>query len=118
MRKLVAIAIIASFVLAGCQSTGNAIGTVFNPIIGTWTASALGVKTEMVYNSDKSTTETVTILGVSTTKNGRWDSNDTTIARTWSDGSLDVRFYSFSSKSNKLILSESSDGIAISYNRE
>ncbi len=118
MKRLIVIAIVVALALSGCQNTGNVIGTVFNPLIGTWMVSTLGVKTEMVFNTDKSTTETVTILGVSTTKNGKWDSNGTTVIRTWGEGSIDAHYYSFSTNANKLTLSDSSDGIAINYDRE
>lgn len=118
MKRFGIIFIIGVFLLVGCQSTGNAIGSVFNPIIGTWTASTLGVKTEMVFNSDNTTTETVTVLGVSSTKNGRWNSNDTSLFRTWADGSGDAHYYSFNSDTNKLTLSNSSEGISTSYTRE
>lgn len=118
MRRLIVIAIVAALAVTGCQNTGNVIGSVFNPLIGSWVSSTLGVKTEMVFNTDKSTTETVTIIGVSTTKNGKWDSNGTTVTRTWSEGSVDAHYYSFSSNAKKLTLSESSDGIAINYDRE
>lgn len=117
MRRLIIVAIVATLAFTGCQNTGNVIGSVFNPLIGTWTSSTLGVKTEMVFNVDKSTTETVTILGVTTTKNGTWNSNGTNVTRTWADGSIDAHFYSFSSNAKKLTFSDSSDGMAINFDR-
>jgi len=118
MKRISVIAIALLFLFVGCQSTGNAIGSVFNPIIGTWTATTLGVETELVFNTDNTMTETVTNLGVETTRNGRWDSDDTSLFRTWSDGSGDVQVYSFTSDTNKLTLSDSSEGISQSYTRE
>lgn len=117
--KIVSVSVIALFVvLAGCQSTGNAIGSVFNPVIGTWSSETLGAETEMVFNADDTTTETVTILGISTTKNGQWSSNDTSIYRTWEDGSVDTHYYSFTADTNKLTLSNSSKGVSKSYTRK
>lgn len=118
MRKFIVVAIVAALVITGCKSTGNAVGTVFNPVIGTWTSTTLGIETEMVINVDKTTTETVTVLGVSSTKNGTWDTNDKVLARKWSDGSGDKQYYSFNSNSKQLTLSKSSKGISTSYDRQ
>jgi hypothetical protein len=116
MRKLFSLAIVAFVsiaVLVGCSQDSD----VFQPIVGTWSVTTLGIPTTIVFNKDASTVETTTILGISATKTGTWTSNDTTITRTWSDGSTDVKYYTFADSNNQMILSASADGVAITYTR-
>ena len=88
---------------------------MFQPIIGTWTATTLGIPTTLVFNTDETTVETTTVLGVGSTKSGKWTSNDKTITRTWSDGSIEVKYYVFADAKKQMIMSNSPDGAAITY---
>jgi len=121
MRKIISLAIVAIIslaVFAGCaQNSGNDAASVFQPIIGTWSVTTLGIPTTLVFNSDSSMVETTTVLGISSTKTGIWNSNDKTITRTWSDGSVDVKYYTFADNNKLMVLSSSPDGVATTYNR-
>jgi hypothetical protein len=117
MRKLLSLAIVAFVsiaVLVGCSQDSS----VLQPIVGTWSVTTLGIPTTVVFNNDATTVETTTVLGISVTKTGTWTSNDTTITRTWSDGSTNVKYYTFADSNNQLVLSDSADGVAITYTRQ
>jgi len=123
MKKIVPFAIIAflsvmAFVGCAQSSSGGdsgGVAAVFQPIIGTWTATTLGIPTTLVFNTDETTVETTTVLGVGSTKSGKWTSNDKTITRTWSDGSIEVKYYVFADAKKQMIMSNSPDGAAITY---
>jgi len=119
MRKLISLAIVAFVsvaVLVGCAQDVS----VIQPIVGTWqNDKVLGSYTTIVLNNDASTTQTITVLGVvGITSNGTWTSNDTTITRTWSDGSTDVKYYTFADSNKQMTLSDSVGGAAITYTRQ
>ena len=116
MRKIFSFAIIAIISLAafvGCAQDSD----VFQPLVGSWGVTTLGIPTTIVINKDGTTVETTTALGISVTKSGTWTSNDSTITRTWSDGSKDVKYYTFADSNDKLVLSDSVGGVAITYTR-
>jgi len=117
MKRSVALLLIAVAVLAGCVHTKNIIGSVFNPIVGTWVSSSMGVDTRITFNADKTCTQTVTVLGVGTTKNGTWDSNETVITRTWSDHAVDYHYYTFNSDTTEMTQSMSAEGLATIYKK-
>lgn len=115
MKRFIGVALFTLLVLAGCKQTENSIGAIFDPIIGTWNASVLGIPTTLVFNADKTWTETTTVLGVGVTKNGTWDANEKTITRTYSDKTTDTLYYSFNSDSSQMTVSTSPNGIATTY---
>lgn len=118
MKKIISfalIAIISLVALAGCSQ--NSSENPFEPIIGTWSVSTLGVvSTRLVFNSDGTTSETTTVVGIDTTKSGTWTSTDTTLTRTWDD-STEVKYYKFASDNDEMTLSDDPDGIAVTYTR-
>lgn len=118
MKRILGIGLLSLLVLVGCTETENAIGGVFEPIIGTWNASVAGVETTMVFNADESCSETTTIVGVGTSKTGTWDANDTTITRVFSDASTDTLYYSFNSDTSEMTVSTSAGGLATVFTEE
>ncbi|MFA6504806.1 MAG: hypothetical protein WCT14_01840 [Treponemataceae bacterium] len=114
MKRLLGLAILILVTLAGCTQ----IAELANPIVGTWTATVLGVTTTEVFNADSSFTETVTVLGgVGVTKSGTWDSTDTTITRVMSDSTTDAHTYSFNSDKSKMTLLLNISGVSITLDR-
>ncbi|TVQ97569.1 MAG: hypothetical protein EA403_14950 [Spirochaetaceae bacterium] len=98
-------------VFAGCESVGN----VFNPIVGSWESSVLGVDRVIEYRGNGDYNQTDSILGVGTTTNGTWTSNKTTIATT-SDTNTEVHSYSFNSDKSQMTLSQ--NGLSRTYDRQ
>jgi len=120
MKKITGIAIVALIALtvfAGCKQTGNDIASLFEPIIGTWATDGL-VSTTLVFNADKTCTDTSTILGIGVTKSGEWDATDETITRVWSDDSVSVKYYTFNADSDEMTLSDSPSGISVTYTEQ
>jgi uncharacterized lipoprotein NlpE involved in copper resistance len=118
MKKIISfalIAIISLVALAGCSQ--NSSENPLEPIIGTWSVTTLGIPTTLVFNSDGTTNSTTTVLGISSTTSGTWTSTDTTITRTWADGSTDLKYYKFASDNDQMTLSDDPDGLAITYTR-
>lgn len=113
MKKLITIAALAIAVLAGC----NLVGSIINPVIGTWELTIVGVTTTDVYNADGTCSETITILGVGTTKTGTWTTSDSTLTTTWSDSSTGSDFYSFNSDNSTMTLVATSGGLSRTFTR-
>lgn len=118
MKIFTGLAIVTMLFLTSCTQTGNAIGSLFEPVIGTWSASPLGVETTLVFNADKTCTETIEILGVASSKNGTWDVNDTTITRVFANDTSDVLYYSFNSDCSELTISKTNDGVSAVFTKD
>ncbi len=118
MKNFIGIALFSLLVLAGCKQTENGIGSLFEPIIGTWNASVIGIPTTLVFNADKTWTETTTVVGIGVTNNGTWDANDTIITRTYADASTDKLYYSFNSDCTEMTVSSSPNGVATTYTKD
>jgi len=114
MKKFIIIALVALLGLTAC----NQIGPIFNPVIGTWNSTVLGVSTTIVFNGDGSGSQTTSVLGVGVTKTGTWSSNGTTVAQSWSDGSSAVNYYTLAANNSQLTLSASPGGVSVSYSRQ
>jgi hypothetical protein len=113
MKKLIGALLVSLAVLMSCDS----VGTIFNPLIGTWEMTVLGVKTTLVFHTDKTCTEATTVADVvGVSKAGTWTSDSSTVTRTWSDASTDTYSYSFNSDKSSLTLSPSA-GILMVYSR-
>jgi len=120
MKKITGLTIAVVIVLAvfaGCKQTENDIVSLFEPIIGTWATDGL-VSTTLVFNADKTCTDTSTILGLGVTKNGTWDATDSTITRVWADDSVNVKYYTFNADGSQMTLSDSPDGISVTYDEQ
>lgn len=118
MKRFLGITVLSLLVFVGCEQTTDAIAGFFEPIIGTWESTILGVTTTLVFNADETCTETITIAGVGDTKNGTWDANDSTITRSFSDGTSDTLYYSFNSDKDELTLSSSPGGLSVTYTEQ
>lgn len=117
MKKITGLAIavvIALTVFAGCKQTENDIVSLFEPIIGTWATDGL-VSTTLVFNADKTCSDTSTILGVGVTDTGTWDATSDTITRVWSDDTVTVKYYTFNADGSEMTLSDSPSGISVTY---
>lgn len=113
MKRLLAIALLSLLAFAGCDT----VGALFNPVIGTWEVTILGVTTENVFHTNGDCTETVTIEEVGITKSGVWDSDGGVITRVWADESTDSSAYSFNSDKSEMTLSPVSGGLSVTYSR-
>jgi hypothetical protein len=113
MKKILGFAVLSLFILGACVQAGN----LFNPIIGTWEITAVGVTTNEVYHTDASCTQTTTILGVGVTKSGTWTSTSNTITRAWSGSDSDTVYYSFNSDKSAMTVSASQDGVSTTFAR-
>lgn len=114
MKKLLVAAALAIIVLAGC----NLLGSIANPVIGTWEISALGVTNTDVFNADGTSTETTTILGVGVIKTGTWTTSDSILSTTWSDSSAGSDFYTFNSDKSTMTLVATSGGFSRTLTRQ
>jgi len=120
MKKLTGLAIaviVALTVFAGCKQTQNDIVSLFEPIIGTWETAGL-LSTTLVFNADKTFTDTSTILGVGVTESGTWDATSDTITRVWADDSVTVKYYTFNADGSEMTLSDSPSGISVTYTEQ
>jgi len=114
MKKLIAIAALTVVVLAGC----NLLGSIVNPVIGTWAITALGVTDTSVYNSDGTCSDTTTVLGVGVTKTGTWSSASSILTTSWSDSSTGSDYYSFNSDKSTMTLVATSGGLSRTLTRQ
>jgi len=114
MKKLLAVAALSIAVLAGC----NLLGSLVNPVIGTWEISALGVTNTSVFNSDGSCSETTTVLGVGVVKTGTWSAADAVLSTSWSDSSTGSDFYTFNSDNSTMTLVATSGGFSRTLTRQ
>lgn len=118
MKRIIGIAVLSLLIFAGCDQAANEVAGLFEPIIGTWEATVLEVTTTLVFNADKSCTETTSALGVGITKNGTWDADEETITRVFSDDTNDTYYYSFNSDNTEMTLSSSPDGLSTTYTEQ
>ena len=113
MKKFIAVSVFVMLVLAGCDLTGP----LFDPIVGTWEVSVLGVTTTIVFNSDRTSTTTQTVLGIGVSSSGTWASDGSTITRSWTGESDVIDFYSFNSNRSAMTLSPEAGGLAATFTR-
>jgi len=113
MKKFIVIAVLSLFFLAACSNGAS----VFNPIVGTWEITALGITTNEVYGSNGNCVQTTTLAGVGVTKTGTWTSTSDTITRVWSPSDSDTVYYSFNSDKSQLTVSTEPSGISTTFNR-
>jgi hypothetical protein len=114
MKKLIAIAALTVVVLAGC----NLLGSIVNPVIGTWAITALGVTDTSVYNADGTCSDTTTVLGVGVTKTGTWSTADSILTTSWSDSSTGSDSYTFNSDNSTMTLVATSGGLSRTLTRQ
>jgi hypothetical protein len=114
MKRLIAVAVLAVIVLASC----NMIGSIVNPIIGTWEITALGITKTSVFNADGTSNETTTVLGVGVVRTGTWSSTDSVLSTAWSDSSTGNDFYTFNSDNSTMTLVSTSGGLSRTFARQ
>jgi hypothetical protein len=116
MKRTIGLAtlIALTLALAGC----NWLGSIVNPIIGTWETTVLGVTVNAVFNADATCTETNSLGQVGVSRNGTWTSDATTLSKTWADGSVESYVYSFNSDNTRMTLAPSSGGLSLTYDRQ
>jgi hypothetical protein len=114
MKRTIVIAVLVALVLGSC----NLIGSLINPIIGTWETEILGVTFTRVFNTDGTFSDTNTVDGVGTTAIGTWVSDSTAIVKTYDDESVDSYSYSFNSDNTQMTLALLPDGLAVIYSRQ
>jgi len=117
MKKLIGMVLVSLALFASCVNTGNHVAAVFEPVIGTWSATVLGAPTTLIFNANKSCVETTTVLGLGKTKSGNWIDDGKTITRTWSDKSVDVLYYTFNTDVSEMTLSSAPNGLSTTYTR-
>jgi predicted small secreted protein len=122
MKKFIGIALISLLALvsfAGCASTANGVGSMINPVIGTWTTSNLIGSTELTINADKTCTQIYTLAGdLGVTKNGTWHTNDKLLSQVWAGNDAQIQYYTFNSDSSEMTLSSTPEGTATTYIRK
>lgn len=114
MKKLIGIALVAALFIGSC----NFLGSIINPVIGTWETTILGVTVTSVFNADHTFTDTNSLGSVGVTQNGTWTSDSSTITKTWSDDTTDDYSYSFNSDKSEITLSHIPFGPALTYSRK
>jgi len=114
MKKVIGLAILSVFLVAACAQAGN----LFNPIVGTWEITALGITTNEVYNSNATCTQTTTVLGgIGVIKSGTWTSTSETITRVWSGSDNDTAYYTFNSDKSQMTVSATPSGTSTTFAR-
>jgi len=114
MKRTIGIVIVLALLLGSCSF----FGMLFNPIVGTWQTTILGVDVSTTFKSDATFTDTNSLGVVGVTQSGTWesDSASSTLTKTWADESTDSFSYSFNS--DKSVLTLTSGIIAFEYNRQ
>jgi hypothetical protein len=113
MKRLIGIGILVLVVFFGC----DAFGSIFNPVIGDWEATVVGVTTTNMHHADGTCSETSSLLGIGVSKTGTWESDGTLLTRTWSGDSPEVLYYTFSSNKKQMTLSSAPGGVSVTYTR-
>jgi len=106
MKKRIVFALVVVLVISGCTLT-----SIFNPIVGVWENTTLGVTTNYDFNADGTSLGTTTVLSVGVVTTGTWVSDSTTLTVTWAGSSEDqVEIYSFNSGNSIMTLTPSGGG--------
>lgn len=114
MKKVIVFLVLSVFAFTAC----NQVGGIFEPIVGTWETSILGVTVRAVYNADDTTTETNSLGQVGVTKSGQWSADSDLITVVWDDDSTDEYSYSFNTDKSEMTLERQTTGISITYTRQ
>jgi len=114
MKRTLGIAILFALVLSSC----NTLGSIANPVIGTWETTILGVTVGSVFNTDGTFTDTNTLGAVGVTGSGTWSSNSKTITKNWLNDTTETLTYTFNSDKTEMVLTLKPIGPAITYTRK
>jgi hypothetical protein len=114
MKRAIVIMIMTVVVFTGC----NLIGSIFEPIIGSWERTILGVTVQNTYHADGTTIETNSLGELGVTRTGTWKSDPDFLTVTWEDESKDEYSYSFNSDHTEMTLVPKSGGFSTTYTRQ
>jgi len=113
MKKSIVFAFVVLLVLSGCTLA------IFNPIVGEWENTTLGVTTKYDFNSNGTSLVTVTALNLGVSTAGVWISDANTLTMTWAGSSEDqVDIYSFSDGNSVMTLTPSGGGLVREFFRQ
>jgi hypothetical protein len=113
MKRVIGIMIVTLILFIGC----NQIGSIINPIIGTWEATVATVYVNATFNADGTFTETNSWGVFGDTRSGTWDSDSEIITLT-SDGDVDNYSYYFNSDKSEMTLEPDGGITSITYSRQ
>lgn len=116
MKRTIVIA--TTILLAIALGSCNLLGSIVNPVIGTWQTTILGVSVSSTFNADATFTDTNSLGSVGVTNNGTWTSTSLQIVKTWADDSTETLSYSFNSDKSEMTLVPDPVGAAIIYTRQ
>ncbi len=95
--------IVTLAIFFGC----NQIGSIINPIIGSWETTIIGVTASATFDANGSASETNSLGELGVTRNGTWD-----------DDPVDNYSYSFNSDKSEMTLENTEGVISITYSRQ
>lgn len=106
-------AVAITMTLTGC----NVVGSIINPIVGTWETTIGIVAVTETYNADGSFSETNSLGSLGITSVGTWKNDSQLLTKTWT-GSGDTTVYTYSFNSDKTVMTLASGGISLSYTKQ
>lgn len=113
MKKRIVFAFVVLLVISGCT-----LSSIFNPIVGSWENTTLGITTRYDFNSNGTSLGTVTVLSVGVATTGIWISDGTTLTMTWAGSSENqVDIYSFNAGNSIMTLTPSGGGLVRDFTR-
>lgn len=114
MKKFLGILIVATFLITGC----NQIGSIIEPLIGTWSMTILGIETSTTLNANGVATETNSLGELGISKSGTWSSDSGILTVVWADETPVNYSYFFNADKTELTLTPLPSGLALTYTRE
>jgi len=114
MKRTIGITAILVLLLGSC----NFIGSIINPVIGTWETTILGVSVSSTFNADDTFTDTNSLGAFGVTQSGTWTSDATTITKTLADETTQTLSYSFNSDKTEMVLALYPNGLVVTYTRQ
>jgi hypothetical protein len=114
MKRILGLTLLAALLLAGC----NTFGPIFQPVIGTWETTILGVTVSSIYNANGSYTDTNSLGTLGSTESGTWTAKSSVLTKTHSDDSVDSYSYTFNSNKTEMTVTPAPDGVAITCTRQ
>jgi hypothetical protein len=114
LKKFAVIVIVTMVLFSSCTLT-----SIFNPIVGVWENTTLGVTTNYDFNANGTSVGTVTVLSVGVSSTGTWSSDSTALTMTWlgsSDEQVDL--YSFSEGNTIMTLTPEGGGLVREFTRQ
>ena len=114
MKRAIGLMILAIGLFAGC----NLVGSIFEPIIGSWETDILGVTVSSTFHANGTAVETNSLGELGITRTGTWVSDSEFITLTWADDSTDEYSYSFNADHSEMTLAPKAGGFSTTYERQ